>query len=157
MKAAVEKDKHGNESPSKKTTSGKRKMCSDVCESMKAEQKNQFLRYKNDNIKLEQDIDTLKKHHEALRSTIKCHVDTIEAQKKIIEDSNNKIVSQKRLIDEQGVELQSHCKLALSFMDECLDDGDADVSKETQKVRLDEMVSAAKERVSVYALSLIHI
>ena len=149
-KAAVEKDEH-NKSPSKKTTSGKRKMCSDVCESMKADQKNQLLRYKNDNIKLEQDIDTLKKHHEALRSTIECHVDTIEAQKKIIEDSNNKIVSQKRLIDEQGVELQSHCKLALSFMDECLDEGDADVSKETQKVRLDEMVSAAKERVSVYA------
>ena len=120
------------------------KMCSDVCERSKEEHKRQFARYKQDNSKLTQEIETQRTQIECLRSTIESHDQTIDAQKKMLEDTNNKIQSQKKLLDEQGVELQSHCKLALSFMDECLDEGsEAAPSKDTQKARF----FAAKSKI----------
>ena len=127
-----------------------------MCKRVNEEQKSRIAKLTSKNCSLSQEVDTLQKHQESLRGTIASHVETISAQQKIIEANDAKLSSQKKLIADQEIELQSHCELAISFMDECLEEEqetpELDAGKATQAVRVKEMYDAAKERVSKFTV-----
>ena len=104
------------ESP-KRSPKRNRKKCNDECENTRSGLNRRLSNLEKEKLTLQQKLDTVEKHQEALRCTISSKEGLIVTQTKLIADHLKTIDSQKQLIADLEIKVETHSDLANSFLD----------------------------------------